>query len=201
VTASAVLWLAVVAAEPGADSAVESAVAAASARRIGEAERTMRTYFAGEMGEAWFWRGFGVAGVAAGIGTLASDDVGLKFMSIPLLVFGAVQLALGVGLSLRTPPQVAALSMQLGSDPAAFAAAERTRMARVNRGFVVYRLVELLVLTAGAFTAGIGWVGDNPRALGLGLGLAVESLVFLGLDFFADRRAHGYERALLELPF
>ena len=165
------------------------------------AGQTMHAYFAGEQAESWAWNGFGVASVGAGVGLAVRGDTTLRFLSIPLLLFGAVELLLGVGLAVRTPPQVAALDAQLSADPAGFTAAERARMRRVNRGFVVYRLVELAALSAGATTAGFGWIGNDQRALGLGLGLVVESALFLLLDFFADARGGDYERALRGFSF
>ena len=69
--------------------------------------------------------GLGVAGSVLAVYLLATGNA-LRAMAWPLVVVAVGQVALGVGLFLRTDPQVARL--QEGQ-------AESARMAKVNRSF------------------------------------------------------------------
>jgi hypothetical protein len=157
----------------------------------------LKEYFAGEMSESYAWAGLGVVGLATSIPLFATNDrIGRPF-SVPVMALSLVQLALGIGLWVRTPGQVKRLSAQLAEDPAAFAVAERARMAGVNRGFKVYRIVELALAFGGAGIAATGALGHDDGWVGAGLGLVVECVAFLVLDFFADARGASYESRLL----
>jgi hypothetical protein len=143
-------------------------------------------YFAGEMRESFVFMGAGAASVGTGLGLLLEHgDVG-RPMSVPLLLFGVVELVLGVGLAVRTPGQVRALKADLDRG------AEAKRMLGVMNGFQIYRLFELTVATTGAFMAGIGYVRDERMVAGVGLGLLIEAAVLLGLDYFAEERGRKY---------
>ena len=50
------------------------------------------------------------------------------------------------------------------------------------------------------YTEVLGFVKKNDILKGLGIGLAVESALFLSLDFFAERRAHQYRDKLESVP-
>src|SRR5262245_39755644 len=107
----------------------------------------MLSYFAGEKQGALIL-------IAAGAAALGSAAVmflprwELRSMSVTLGVFALLFLAIGAGLYLRTDPQVAKLSEQLGSDAGAFYAAETARMARVQRTFVTIQYVEVALIAA-----------------------------------------------------
>lgn len=161
----------------------------------------LHEYFAGELAESYAWVGLGAAGLAVSIPLFASNHSFERPMAVPVLGFALVQLALGIGLWVRTPGQVRRLSAQLHDDPAAFVAAERLRMRAVNRGFALYRIIELgLLFSAAGGIAGTGWVNHDDGWIGVGLGVVVECLAFLVLDYFADDRAALYESRLLGFP-
>ena len=121
--------------------------------------------------------------------------------AFPLMGIGLLQLALGVGLFVRTPGQVAALAEQLHREPTAFAAGERARMARVNRGFRWYRPVEQAILIGGAGCVLLGGLNHSDVLLGVGLGTFLEAARMLVLDHFADARADVYARRLDAFAF
>lgn len=158
----------------------------------------MKDYFAGELSESYVWAGFGLAGLAAAIPLFVADGSVGRPASVPVFCLSLVQLALGIGLWVRTPGQVARLSAQLRDDPSAFAAAERKRMHGVNRGFQIYRPVELGILGVGLGLTAAGGGLRNDALVGVGLGLIVESLLFLVLDHYADARGGRYEQVLLD---
>lgn len=151
----------------------------------------MRTYFAGESAEAWAFCGLGAASLGSGVALLTRDTDAARGASVPLFAVGLIQLVLGVGLAARTPGQVAALEAQ-----GDFAPGERTRMARVMRGFAVYKAVEVGLFFGGVGFAGIGGVAKSDFALGAGFSLAAEALAMLILDFFAEARGRAYQSAL-----
>lgn len=161
----------------------------------------MKTYFAGEAAEAWAFVGLGAASIGSGVALLTRSSQAAAGASVPLFAVGLIQLVLGVGLWVRTPGQVAALDAQLAQSPGAYAVAERTRMARVMRGFGVYKAVEVGLFFGGVGLAGVGGVAKSDFALGAGFSLAAEALVMLILDFFAEARGTAYESALLGFRF
>ena len=161
----------------------------------------LRTYFAGESAEAWAFGGLGAASIGAGALLFTRGTDAGRGASVPLFAVGLIQLVLGVGLWARTPAQVASLEAQLAAAPGDYALAERTRMARVMRGFGVYKAVEVGLFFGGLGLAGVGGVAKSDFALGAGLSLTVEALAMLILDFFAEARGHAYESALLGFRF
>lgn len=66
----------------------------------------------------------------------------LRPFSMVLGILALAEVALGVGLFLRTGPQVRQLEAQLRSEPPHYYASEATRMRRVQRNFVVVEYVE-----------------------------------------------------------
>lgn len=163
----------------------------------------MKTYFEGETAESWAFAGLGGLSIGSGAILLSRGEQASAGASVPLFAVGLIQLALGIGLWLRTPPQVAALESQLNKSPKEYALAERTRMERVMRGFGVYKAIEVGLFFGGVSLAGVGGVMKSDFALGAGAGfsLALEALAMLILDFFAEARGKAYESALLGFKF
>lgn len=161
-------------------------------------EEGMREYFSGETRESFVFMAAGAASLGAAVPLFLEHGTVGRPMSVPLAVMGVVELVLGVGLFARTPRQVAALSEQLGGAPGAYKEEESRRMAGVMRGFQLYRLVELTLATTGAFMAGIGYVREAPTVCGVGLGLLVEAVTLLALDFFAEERGRKYSALLAD---
>jgi hypothetical protein len=108
----------------------------------------------------------------------------------PLAIVGLLQLALGIGLYMRTPGQVAELRAGFDSNPQKTAEAELLRMRRVNRNFVWIEVVEGVFLLVG-FGLVLGMKGRPAAAVGLGL--LLESAAMLAFDVFAERRGEAYQ--------
>jgi hypothetical protein len=139
-----------------------------------------------------------MASLGAGVPLfIKAGDVG-RPMSVPLLAVGAIHLVLGIGLLVRTPGQVARLAEQLEREPSAWKEAEGARMRGVMSGFQLYRLFELTLATTGAFMSGLGYVRDEPMVLGVGLGLLVEAVTLLALDYFAEERGRKYSALIAD---
>jgi hypothetical protein len=175
---------------------VQGLLAAAPALEPGPMKAQLQAYFDGETREAYAWGGLGLLGLGAGSALLAQEDRLDKGAAWPLLGVGLLQLALGTGLFIRTPGQVADLAALLDAHPADFGRQERARMERVNFGFRVYSAVEASLLTVGGGVALAGLARDSRVLMGVGLGTVVEMGVMLVLDHLASERAAEYTARL-----
>ena len=101
---------------------------------------------------------------------------------------------MGVGLYLRTGPQVTRLEEQLQSAPSEFFEGEAARMPRVQRNFIVIKYVELVVIIVAAIVAISS--KSRPGVAGVALGLLISASVLLAFDWFAERRGEEYVTAL-----
>jgi hypothetical protein len=161
----------------------------------------MRRYFAGETAEAWAFGGLGVLSVGAGGGLLLGGRDVTRGASVPLFAVGVIQLALAIGLWVRTPPQVAGFEAQLTAAPQAWREEETKRMEGVMRGFAIYKAAEVGLFFGGLALSGAGGVSQSDFALGAGFALAAEALVMLILDFYAEGRGRLYQAALSGFSF
>ncbi|HEV8324107.1 MAG TPA: hypothetical protein VG389_20990 [Myxococcota bacterium] len=154
---------------------------------------TLTAYFDGEKRAGLLVAGVGLA-VLAAAAVLFPARWGLRPFAITLAVGGLFELAVGVGLYLKTGPQVAKLVQQLASDPAAFYAAERARMTVVQRNFVYLEFAWLALIGSSAVLA--LWKKQAPLASGIALGLLLTVVVILAFDIVAERRGAAYLDAL-----
>jgi hypothetical protein len=153
----------------------------------------MHDYFAGELAEGWVFAGAGTAGIAGGaLGLTAKDDF-YRGAAFPLLAFGAIQLAAGVVLIVRTDRQVMERDA-MNRD--AFLALERPRMEKVRREFGWLFVAEMGLTLAGAGLAAWGGARGDHTIAGIGTGLAFESALMLAFDGRASARADTYAAAL-----
>jgi hypothetical protein len=110
-----------------------------------------------------------------------------------LVVVGGLVLVVGVGLALKTGPQVADLLARLESDPLVALREEVTRMAKVNANWLWLK-VTWAVIAAVGFVLVLALRREWSEALGLTLLLLTTTLMFT--DVFAERRAMVYTKAL-----
>jgi hypothetical protein len=110
--------------------------------------------------------------------------------AITLTLIALVEMAIGVGLYLRTGPQLQRLEAQLRVDEAAFHSAESARMARVQRNFVIIEYAELAIILTAALVA--VFMKQRTGAVGVALGLLVHAAVLLTFDVLAERRGADY---------
>jgi hypothetical protein len=150
-------------------------------------------YFDGEK-----YAGLLLAGVAAGILVAAAvifrGRTDLRSFAFTLAILALAEIALGLGLYLRTGPQVQRLAAQLGSDAPAFRSAEAARMARVQRTFVIVEYVEGAIIVVCAVVALTQ--KHRPVLTGVGLGLLIHGAVLLAFDAIAERRGAAYVAAV-----
>jgi hypothetical protein len=118
-------------------------------------------------------------------------------MAWPLLVFGVLQIVIGLVVALRTPAQVAALDQGLRTSAAATVPAERARMTKVNASFQIIKAAEVAVIALGVLLVVL--LPHSSAWAAVGLGLLVEATALLVFDAFAQHRAAGYTEWLAQL--
>lgn len=149
----------------------------------------LNVYFYGEKYAGLLLAGIGAAVIVAALLILRAG-AGLRTFAVTLSIFALAEIAIGVGLYLRTDPQVDRLVAQLDSDAARFRADEHARMQRVQRNFVVVEWIELSVIIVSAIAA----IAFKQRTAltGVALGLLVHAGVLLAFDILAERRGAVY---------
>lgn len=182
-----------VAAEP--DTPVSEPLGSAQRRM----SQRMHNYFRGELNLASAAFGLGAGSGYAGGVLLAHGTDASRAAAVPVLAVGLAELAIGVGLFLRTPAQVRELDALIARDPKRFAEEEGARMEGVVDRFGLLAAVETSLLFAGAITATAGAVAREDRAIGAGLGIAAQATVGMAIDAFAAGRAERYLAAIHEL--
>jgi hypothetical protein len=149
----------------------------------------LHQYFAGERSAGMLIAGLGVAALAFAW-WLRSDGGPFRAMLFPLAIVGLLQLAIGVGLAGRTASQVTRLERSFASDASSARAGERERMARVQRNFVIIKVVETVLVVAGLAMV---MLSRRDALVAVGMGLAIQGAVMLAFDVFAEGRGALYE--------
>ena len=125
---------------------------------------------------------------------------GWKGAAIPLACIGLLQLTVGYTVYARSDEQRVNMVYALDMNPTKLVQEELPRMQRVNKKFIVYRWVEILLLLTGIVLAIVFHASDDRRFIrGLGIALAVQAALMLGADFSAERRAIAYTNQLAQL--
>jgi len=161
-----------------------------------ELRGAMHRYYDGEFNGGFAWSTSGGLSLAAGVPMLLSHDALLKGMGIPTVAFGVAQLGLGIASFFTAPSRIRRFDAQLDADPATFVQSEGPRLRGVSRAFTVFQLVELGIVAGASGLMGAGFARRDDTLVGVGLGLVVQSFLFLLLDEIASRRADTYVTAL-----
>jgi hypothetical protein len=120
-------------------------------------------------------------------------------MAWPLIVFGGLELVIGINVAGRAASQIAELEAGLrAARRTQTITAEVERMARVNNTFVLVKRVEVALI---ALSVVFLLVRPAPATLGaVGLGILLQCAVLLAFDTFAHHRAIHYVEWLIALP-
>ena len=158
-------------------------------------------YFIAEKQESLLFMIVGIAAVALSvIAWQFWKTPGWKGAAIPLACIGLLQLTVGYTVYTRSDEQRVNMVYALDMNPTKLVQEELPRMQLVNKKFIVYRWVEVLLLLTGIVLAIVFLVNDDKRFIwGLGIALAVQAALMLGADFFAERRAVAYTNQLAQL--
>jgi hypothetical protein len=146
-------------------------------------------YFQGEKQGGVVCAAMGLVALALSVGVWRAGSE-LRTMALPLGIVALAQLGIGIGLTLRTPRQVAALTARFGAEPEAARAAEVTRMRRVNRAFAIIEIAEVAIIAASLLL--ILALRGRPAVQGVAMGLLLQASALLVFDLLAEKRAHAY---------
>lgn len=161
-------------------------------------------YFIAEKQESLLFVILGLAAVMLGILFLVfikSNPVFYKGAAIPLLALGIIQCVAGFTVFSRTDRQMKDVAYNMGMEPKLFAnQLELPRMKKVMKSFVIYRWMEIAFIITGLVL--IFLFRTNPdRAFwyGLGITFAIQAVLMLGADYFAEKRGGVYTEELKKI--
>jgi len=124
-----------------------------------------------------------------------------KGAAIPLLAIGLIQVVVGYTVYARTDKQKADVAYNIGMEPVNYVKqTEQPRMKTVMKNFVIYRWVEIVFIITGLIL--IFLFRSNPERsfwYGFGVALAIQALIMLGADYFAEKRGKVYTSHLEEI--
>lgn len=151
------------------------------------------TYFAGEKNAGVVIAILGAIAIAFAA-LFVQPRYELRAFAITLGIFGLIEIALGVGLFLKTDPQVARLLETMASDAARFYADETARMEKVQKNFVVLEIVWIVLAIACVLTAVL--MKHRPIPNGIAMALLIHVACLTSFDIIAERRGAIYLSAL-----
>jgi uncharacterized membrane protein HdeD (DUF308 family) len=155
-------------------------------------------YFIAEKQESLLFVIIGIAAIATGIIFLVLMKTPLyKGIAIPIIAIGLIQCIVGYTVYARSDAQRKGIVYKMDMNPGAIKDAEIPRMETVMKNFAIYRWVEIVLLIIGIVLTVLYKNTDAKRLLfGVGIGLAIQSAIMLGADFFAEKRGGEYLRGL-----
>lgn len=155
-------------------------------------------YFLAEKNESMLFMAIGIlAIVLAVLGWLYFKTAFWKGASIPFLAIALIQLVVGYTVYARSDEQRIEMVYNLDMNPDQISKVELPRMEIVNKNFVIYRWIEIVLALAGMGL--YVYFRENAEQefwKGLGFALFIQAILMLGADYFAEQRAHGYTAAL-----
>jgi uncharacterized membrane protein len=124
-----------------------------------------------------------------------------KGAAIPLLAIGLIQVVVGYSVYSRTDKQKANTAYNIGMEPVTYVKqTEQPRMKTVMKNFVIYRWVEITFIIAGLVLIFL-YRSNHDKSFwhGFGIALAIQAMIMLGADFFAEKRGKIYSEELQKI--
>ena len=122
-----------------------------------------------------------------------------KGAAVPLLVIGIIQAVVGFTVYARSDGDRIRNVYSYDMDPGRIKNEELPRMEKVNRNFLIYRWVEIVLAIAGiVMIVKFRNQPDSSFLYGLGITLAIQAILMLGADYFAEKRAIAYTKQIVE---
>lgn len=125
---------------------------------------------------------------------IKSNPSFFKGAAVPLLAIGLIQFVVGYTVYTRTDKQKADIAYNIGMEPVNYVKqTEQPRMTTVMKNFVIYRWVEIAFIITGLIL--IFLFRSNPDKsfwYGFGVALAIQAIIMLGADYFAEKRGKVY---------
>jgi hypothetical protein len=157
-------------------------------------------YFAAEKSESLLFIIIGAAAIILAIAFFFFLKTNcFKGAAIPFVVVGVMHLLVGYNVYKRSDADRMQNVYAYDMNPSSLKTKEIPRMETVNKNFVIYRYTEIALLLVGV---GLFFYFKNESSktfwVGLGMALAIEAVISLGADYFAEVRANIYTKGLKE---
>jgi len=151
-------------------------------------------YFVAEKQESLLFLIIGIIAIALAAGLYYFGKTSFyKGAAIPLLVIGLIQGIVGYTVYARSDEDRKRNVYAYDMNPGELKDRELPRMQKVNANFAIYRWTEITLSVLGL---GLGlYFRNRPGGefwYGLGAALAIQALLMLGADYFAEKRAAEY---------
>ncbi len=124
-----------------------------------------------------------------------------KGAAIPLLAIGLIQMVVGYSVYSRTDKQKANIAYNIGMEPVNYVKqTELPRMKIVMKNFVIYRWVEIAFIITGLILIFLFRLNtDKTFWYGFGVALAIQAVIMLSADYFAEKRGKVYTSELQKI--
>lgn len=155
-------------------------------------------YFLAEKQESLLFISIGIIAILLAIlGWLYFKTAFWKGASIPFLAIALLQIIVGYMVYARSDEQRVDMVYSLDMNPDQLTKVELPRMEVVNKNFVIYRWIEIVLVLVGMGLY-VYFRENTPQEFwkGFGFALCLQALLMLGADYFAEQRAHEYTAAL-----
>jgi type IV secretory pathway TrbD component len=164
------------------------------------AKSDIEKYFGAEKSEAIVFIAAGVLAVLVSLIIMIwYRNAFNKGLVLPLVAVAIMHLAVGISVYGRADKQRTNNVYAYDMDPASLRDEELPRMQKVISNFVVLRWVEIVLASVGLLLIVLYRNSlEHMFFFGVGVGLMIQALLSLILDFFAEKRAHEYVDGLKE---
>lgn len=159
-------------------------------------KETIYTYFLAEKLEAFWIFVVGVIMFAISIYLFFQSSPNFKFMAIPIFLLSLIELVVGGTVYFRTEKQISSLVSTYETSKKDFIEVETKRMNLVMKSFNTYKIIEISFILSSFFAL----IYSIPKQIewlnGFAVGLGIQSVFFLIIDFFAEPRGAFYLDAI-----
>jgi len=157
-------------------------------------------YFAAEKSESLLFLVIGIIAILLAVPFFFFLKTSFyKGAAVPLLAIGIIQAIVGYTVYARSDDDRIRNVYSFDMDPSRIKNEELPRMEKVVRNFVLYRWVEIVLAIAGiVMIVRYRSQPDSSFLFGLGVTLAIQAVLMLGADYFAEKRAVGYTKQIVE---
>jgi hypothetical protein len=161
-------------------------------------------YFSGEKQESLLFLIVGIVAVLLAVTFwffIKTNPSFYKGAAIPLLAIGLIQTAVGYAVYSRTDKQQKDIAYNMGMEPVNYSKhTELPRMKTVMKNFVIYRWVEIAFIISGLILIFLFRLkADKTFWYGFGVALAIQAVIMLGADYFAEKRGKIYTHELQKI--
>jgi hypothetical protein len=161
-------------------------------------------YFTGEKQESLLFLIVGIVAVLLAVVFwffIKSNPNFFKGAAIPLLAIGLIQMVVGYSVYSRTDKQRSDIAYNIGMEPVNYVKqTELPRMKTAMKNFVIYRWVEIAFIITGLVLIFLFRLNaDKTFWYGFGVALAIQAVIMLGADYFAEQRGKVYTSELQKI--